>query len=137
MLWRITNRWQAAIRAALAPFELTHVQFVLLAALTRAGDTDGTTQVELAQQVRTDPMMVSQVLRALERKGHVERLPHPDDRRAVLVRVSAGGADLARRANAAVEAADEEFFGPGTDRERTFLDHLADLDERNRIARPS
>nr|WP_184830023.1 MarR family transcriptional regulator [Jiangella mangrovi] len=139
MLWRVTNRWQAAIRAALVPFELTHVQFVLLAALTwaddPAGDTSGMTQAELAQQVRADPMMVSQVLRALQAKGHVERLPHPDDRRAVLVRVTAGGAGLARRANAAVESADEAFFGPGTSRDRSFLAHLADLDERNRGGR--
>jgi DNA-binding MarR family transcriptional regulator len=126
MLWRVTNRWQAAIRAALVPFELTHVQFVLLAALTwaddPAGHPTGMTQAELAHQVRADPMMVSQVLRALQAKGHVERLPHPDDRRAVLVRVTAGGAD-------------EAFFGPGTSRDRTLLDHLADLDERNRGGR--
>ena len=34
LLWQVTNRWQAAQRAALKPFELTHVQFVLLASLT-------------------------------------------------------------------------------------------------------
>ncbi len=31
LLWQVTNRWQAAQRAALAPLGLTHVQFVLLA----------------------------------------------------------------------------------------------------------
>ena len=31
LLWQVTNRWQAAQRAALQPFGLTHVQFVLTA----------------------------------------------------------------------------------------------------------
>ncbi len=34
IIWRVTNTWQAAQRAALAPFGLTHVQFVLLASLS-------------------------------------------------------------------------------------------------------
>ena len=34
LLWQVTNRWQAAQRAALKPYGLTHVQFVLLASLT-------------------------------------------------------------------------------------------------------
>jgi hypothetical protein len=34
LLWRVTNAWQAAQRAALRPFDLMHVQFVLLASLS-------------------------------------------------------------------------------------------------------
>ena len=95
MLWRVTNRWQAVIRAALRPFGLTHVQFVLLAALTWAmGEL---TQIELAHRTRTDPMMTSQVLRALERKGLIERREHPTDGRARLLHVTPAGAELARR----------------------------------------
>ena len=30
LLWRVTLAWQRAMRAALAPHDLTHVQFVLL-----------------------------------------------------------------------------------------------------------
>jgi hypothetical protein len=40
LLWRVTNRWQAAMRAALAPHELTHVQYVLLASLTWLSDRE-------------------------------------------------------------------------------------------------
>ena len=86
MLWRVTNRWQAVIRAALRPFGLTHVQFVLLAALTWA--MGKLTQIELAHRTRTDPMMTSQVLRALERKGLIERREHPTDGRARLLNVT-------------------------------------------------
>ena len=144
MLWRVTNRWQAVIRAALRPFGLTHVQFVLLAALTWAmGEL---TQIELAHRTRSDPMMTSQVLRALERKGLIERREHPTDGRARLLHVTPAGAELARRANTAVEAADQAFFGaspaatlarraPGPAR-RTELDELTETRAR-RTERPA
>lgn len=113
MLWRVTNRWQAAMRAALAPHELTHVQFVLLASLTWLADREPErliTQVDLAGFASTDPMMTSQVLRSLERAGLVERLPHPTDGRARVLRATPEGAAAARRATADVEAADAAFF---------------------------
>ncbi|MFI9400913.1 MarR family winged helix-turn-helix transcriptional regulator [Nocardia sp. NPDC052316] len=113
LLWQVTNRWQAAQRAALAPFELTHVQFVLLASLTYltvAGDP--VMQRDLAAQAATDPMMTSQVLRVLEQKGLVERRDHPSDRRAKSLVPTEAGAALADRAVVAVQACDREFFGP-------------------------
>jgi DNA-binding MarR family transcriptional regulator len=110
MLWRATNRWQAAQRAALKPFDLTHVQFVLLASLAYL-DTDGpVTQKQLADHAATDVMMTSQVLRALENAGLVRRAPHPSDRRARALAVTAEGRALADRAVVAVEAADQDFF---------------------------
>jgi DNA-binding MarR family transcriptional regulator len=110
MLWRATNRWQAAQRAALKPFGLTHVQFVLLASLAYL-DTDGpVTQKQLADHAATDVMMTSQVLRALEGAGLVRRAPHPSDRRARALAVTPEGRSLADRAVVAVEAADQEFF---------------------------
>ena len=89
------------IRAALAPFGLTHVQFVLLAALTAMDRETAVTQRDLAERAVTDPMMTSQVLRALEDKDLVERHPHPTDRRARTLKVTPAGVALANRANAA------------------------------------
>ena len=110
LLWQVTNRWQAAQRAALKPFDLTHVQFVLLASLTWL-DADGpVTQRQLADHAVTDPMMTSQVLRVLEMRGLVERTAHPGDRRAWSLTATAAGVKLANGANAAVEACDREFF---------------------------
>lgn len=111
LLWQVTNRWQAAQRATLKPFGLTHVQFVLLASLTWL-DADGpVTQKALAAHAATDEMMTSQVLRALETAGLVERAPHPTDRRARALRVTLPGRKLANRAVVAVEACDRAFFG--------------------------
>ena len=117
-LWRVTNAWQAAMRAALTPHDLTHVQFVLLASLAWLGATgsDGSgpalTQRALAQHARVDVMMTSQVLRALEAKGLVRRRIDPSDARARLVVLTAEGVDRANRAVVGVEAADAAFFAP-------------------------
>jgi DNA-binding MarR family transcriptional regulator len=128
LLWRVTNRWQAAQRAALKPFGLTHVQFVLLASLTWL-DADGpVTQRRLADHAATDPMMTSQVLRTLEGAGLVVRAPHPDDRRARALSVTAAGRDLANRAVVAVEACDDAFFASLGSRAVGFTRALATLE---------
>jgi len=110
LLWQVSNRWQAAQRAALRPFALTHVQFVLLASLTWLESDGPVTQRQLADQAVTDPMMTSQVLRALEQRALIQRAHHPDDKRAVAVTVTPAGSELANRANVAVEACDRAFF---------------------------
>lgn len=109
-LWRVTNAWQAAQRAALKPFDITHVQFVLLASLTYLDDKS-VTQAELASHAGTDPMMTSQVLRVLESKRLVTRTTHPADGRARMLAVTAEGRALANRAVREVERCDKEFFG--------------------------
>jgi DNA-binding MarR family transcriptional regulator len=127
LLWQVTNRWQAAQRAALKPFGLTHVQFVLLASLTWL-DADGpVTQRELAEHAATDPMMTSQVLRALEGMGLIQRLAHPQDGRARALAVSEAGRELANRAVVAVEACDSAFFAALGPRGSAFTSALLQL----------
>jgi len=110
MLWRVTQRWQSSMRAALAPHELTHVQFVLLASLTWMESDSPITQADLAAQAGTDLMMTSQVVRALTDKGLVTRSPHPTDGRAFALAVTPAGARAANSAVVDVESADKEFF---------------------------
>jgi DNA-binding MarR family transcriptional regulator len=124
MLWRVTNSWQAAQRAVLQQFDLTHVQFVLLASLTWLRSDVPVTQRDLADHAHTDPMMTSQVLRALERKGLIRRASHPTDGRARALTVTQEGAALANRANASVEAVDRLFFGQLEDDERRHFTAL-------------
>lgn len=118
LLWRVTLRWQRVMTATLRPLGLTHVQFVLLASawwLTEVG-SEILSQRRLADQTGTDPMMTSQVLRALEARQLVVRTADADDARARRVKVTPDGAALARRAIAVVEAADARFFAPIDDR---------------------
>jgi DNA-binding MarR family transcriptional regulator len=113
LLWHVTLRWQRAIAAALAPLDLTHVQFVLLATawwLNSRGEEPS--QLALARQAGTDVKMTSQVLRKLETKGLLRRDVDAADTRARRLHVTERGAELAVRALAAVESADAEFFGP-------------------------
>lgn len=113
LLWHATLRWQRDIATALAPLELTHVQFVLLACtwwLNSQGEHPN--QLALARQAGTDVKMTSQVLRTLENKGLIERETDPADTRAKRLRVTDIGAELAPRAIAAVELADARFFEP-------------------------
>lgn len=111
LLWLMSNKWQAQQRLALKPFDLTHVQFVLLTCLVYAPDKKRLTQAQLAERAQTDPMMTSQVLRRLEAKGLVQRTSNTQDKRAVDLEATAQGTELIDRAIVAVEAVDEDFFG--------------------------
>jgi len=111
LLWRTTMRWQRVMTAALAPLDLTHVQFVLLASamwLGRNGEPPN--QVQLAAQAGTEVKMTSDVVARLEAKGLIVREADPRDSRAKVIRVTAAGAAAAQQAIVAVEAADAAFF---------------------------
>ena len=128
LLWHVANRWQRHQRDALADLGLTPVQALLLAGvtwLTREGAT--VTQVQLAKHTGTDPMMVSQVLRALQEKKLVKRAPVPTDPRAVAVKPTARGRKLARQAAYQSDQAERAFFAPAGDpaRVRALLALLA------------
>ena len=114
-LWHATLRWQRAVAAVLAPFGLTHVQFVLLSCawwLNEHGTVPN--QLELATQAGTDAKMASQVIRKLEAKGVIQRETDAADTRAKRLRVTPEGAKLALAAIGAVEGADAAFFRPVT-----------------------
>ena len=111
LLWHVTLRWQRKIAAALAPLDLTHVQFVLLAAswwLNSRGEEPN--QLSVARQAGTDVKMTSEVLRKLEAKGLLVRTVDAADTRARRIQVTERGGDLAVAAVAAVEGVDAAFF---------------------------
>src|ERR671928_55781 len=98
LLWHATLRWQRGMTQALAPLDLTHVQFVLLACtwwLNEQGTVP--TQIALSAQAGTDVKMTSQVVRSLERKGLLEREVDAVDTRAPAARVAARRAARAAR----------------------------------------
>jgi DNA-binding MarR family transcriptional regulator len=133
LLWLMCNKWQAQQRLALKPFDLTHVQFVLLACLVYAAE-DGLTQVQLAERAEMDPMMTSQVLRKLEAKGFVQRLSNAADKRAVSVEVTNEGVELIERSMVAVEEVDKKFFSVIEKDMPVFVDMMYQLAIKPRIA---
>ena len=130
LLWQTTNLWQRKIKASLAPFDLTHVQFVLLAGLfwlEQEDDDDAITQKRLAEFCATDPMMTSQVLRTLERTNLIKRLAHPNDARAVRLKLSDHGAKKLADALTFVENANASFFSKIGPQQGEFGDGLRQL----------
>lgn len=117
VLWQVAMVWQRAVRTALVDVELTHAQFVLLASAGWLADREArhdgapVTQALVAAHARTDAVMTSEVLRTLERKQLVRRLPHPTDARAKCIALTPAGRRVMRRAIQLVEAVDDEFFG--------------------------
>jgi DNA-binding MarR family transcriptional regulator len=113
LVWRLAMKWQAAVDRAVAPFDLTHAQYSLLASLrglTRSGDKPS--QRELADFTGLDPIFVSKLVRTLEQKGLVERSPHPADTRALELSLTGSGLKLVDRAIKAVRALLDELLEP-------------------------
>lgn len=112
-LWKASMAWQARQRVALKQHDLTHVQFVLLAAVVHGGKP--ITQAELARTLELNTMMTSQVLRALEAADLIQRQRSELDARAILVTATAAGVERANAAVHDVEAVDRDFFAPAED----------------------
>ena len=110
-LWHVTLRWQREMARVLTPFDLTHVQFVLLACLWWL-DAQGRqpNQLELAQQAGTDVKMTSQVLGRLEAKGLLNRVADTMDTRMKRLQITKSGKRMAVDAIEVVEQADAAFF---------------------------
>ena len=85
---------------------------MLLANIAWLGrDSDEITQIQLANQAKTDIMMTSQVLRTLEKKKLILRTPHTTDSRAKSITLTEEGLVLVTKAAKIVEQADMTFFG--------------------------
>lgn len=111
LLWQVSNLWQRAIKKALEEDGLTHVQFVILAGVYWLSlHEKETTQANIAAHAKTDVMMTSKVVRSLEAKGLLSRLPHPTDTRANRVGLTPDGELLLRSAMKKVESFDALFF---------------------------
>lgn len=57
----------------------------------------------LAERLSADPPYVTLMVDDLEERGLVQRMPHPEDRRAKLVQLTAGGRAAAARADAILD----------------------------------
>lgn len=127
LLWKVSNAWQRAVRAALAPYDLTHSQFVILATATWYSASETLTQARLAELSGVDPMTTSQIVRALERARMIVRDDHPDDPRAKSITVSAAGKAKVKEAIVAVEDADDAFFAQAKRARSDIIGLLASL----------
>lgn len=111
LLGQLTMLWQRRQKKVLDPLDLTHTQFVLMAALAwLSRENDAVTQVDIARQSNADRMMVSKVLRTLEEKKFITRQEHEKDTRAKTIRLTTSGEIVLQKALKEVESTDLEFF---------------------------
>lgn len=102
----------------MAPWELSPHQGRALQVISKS---DGLRLSAVAEALRIAPRSATDVVDGLEAKGLVQRVPDPQDRRAVCVKTTEQGRrtraeiDKARRVNA------EEFFGQLSATDRVAL----------------
>lgn len=112
LLWQVTMAWQRAMKKELDMLDITHTQFVLMAALGwLIKEKNVVTQIDIAQHSNTDRMMVSKVLRTLEDKGMIVREHHEIDTRAKKIKLTLLGDDILQKALVVVKTVDDGFFG--------------------------
>lgn len=122
-LWHASLRWTQEIARALKPLGLTHTQFFMLGAVGWLSKQNGAApkQREVAEFASLDKVMTSQVLRALEGDGLLERKDDPEDSRAWLLSLTPKGRKLVVEAAAKVRQVDVEFFGKDAAKLREML----------------
>jgi len=125
LLWQVYLLWKRNIEACLESFDLTHIQFVLLAGLSylQRNNAD-VTQVELALFIQCDVTMTSQVLRTLEKKKFIERYQKVGDERAKYPKLTNEGLKILKSALEQVELVDENFFKKLGKNYEKFLENL-------------
>lgn len=88
-------------------YDVSVSQCYALEALVRRG---GMTLNDLAAQLYLDKSTASRVVDALERKGYVTRLPHPQDRRAVLLEATKAGRALEGKIRDSILAQEQQLL---------------------------
>lgn len=121
LLWQVTMLWQRLMTRALEPLQVTHTQFVILAALAWLSQNKKVvTQIDIAQHAKVDRMMTSKILRNLQKKGYIIRIDHAIDTRAKSISLTKGGRDILKKALSIVNKTDHEFFKTLTTEAKVF-----------------
>jgi DNA-binding MarR family transcriptional regulator len=97
---RLARRMRAErVAQGLQP-ELSDSQLAALAALEKRTMTPG----ELAEYEKVQPPSITRVIASLEERGLIQRMPHPSDRRQVVLTVTGQGRDVVRQVRQLREA---------------------------------
>lgn len=108
MLFRTTHTFNAEMtrRVRARGWEAFQPSFTTLLGHV---DTEGTTITTLAERTGTSRQAVSQLARAIERAGLVERVPNPDDGRSVVIRHTEAGRRILLDAIEVMEEIEDEY----------------------------
>ena len=115
----------AALFAAGIGADLTTTQW---AALAKLGEIGPVSQNRLGRRTAMDAATIKGVIDRLTRRGLTETCPDPEDRRRLLVALTADGRDLVTRTETAAARITEDTLAPLARAERAVL-----LDLLNRL----
>jgi DNA-binding MarR family transcriptional regulator len=113
VLWRLVHRFQREMNRDLAPLDLTHLQFTVLA-LVAWSNRDGkvVTQAELARSYDIEPMQVSQMMKVLEAKTLIIRRSPKAGTRLKCAEITPKGLALLAEAMPIAVDLQRRMFGP-------------------------
>jgi len=112
LVWRLSMKWRAAVDRAVAPFGITHAQYVLLATLYGLSLAEARpNQRELAEATGLEPVYVSRLARALEHSQLISRKEAADPR-AVEITLTPHGQQVVIQAIDAVRQLHDELLEP-------------------------
>lgn len=121
LMYRVVAVLQPRVAAQLKPLGLKLPEFVCLRLLSMA---PGQSNAELARHTNVSPQAMNNVLRGLQDRGAVRRPATVDSGRALPAELTAEGAELLTRAEAAVLAAEDDVLAQLDHRQRRELKRL-------------
>lgn len=102
---------QRVTNFALKDLDITYMQFVILSTIRILQEEKGwITQQTIADKRRLDKVTVSNTVKTLVQKGLIKRNHHPEDHRALVLRLTTRGMELATRSKEIVRSTDMKFF---------------------------
>lgn len=104
---RLERAVRRAIKERVEPYGLTVLQYTTLSVLRRRGELSN---AQLARRAFMTPQSMSEVIDALERKGLIERNPHPNHRRVFPAVLTGTGQRVTAACDAEIEALEQEML---------------------------
>jgi DNA-binding MarR family transcriptional regulator len=109
---RASKRMRRGTFHRLSPYGITPSQGRALDVLARGSHCGGMIRLnQLAERLHIAPRSVTTVVDALEAAGLVARVQDPEDRRAILLRLTEAGDDVVEQIGRVRQEVAEEYFG--------------------------
>ena len=118
----VLGRLEDAVR----PYGLSYARYEVLVLLSFS--REGALPLsKVGERLQVHPASVTGVVAKLAQQGLVERVPHPEDRRAVLARITERGRTVAQESTAALNAGPFSDVGLPAEAAEQLIDVLAQL----------
>jgi len=128
-LLHAAQTWRTEATAVLKPHGLTVPQFLIVMALYRQSrhEWPALTQSEVAGRLGMDANTASQIVRALERRGLLNRTVNPSDARARALTLTDRGLETARAASTDARHLNQNYFSVVSATQRDALSRTLEI----------